>query len=238
MSDQHTTDSFLPDEQGVSSADGSAAVADLESLTELDLESLNKALGKEFKDVPTALKSIKDTFNFVGKAGNYRSTMETLTKTLGLSEDEVLKSMITNAGSAAKDTAPTKAAKKEDAQYLTREQYETDMFFAKNGDLEPHRTVLEALAKAKGVSVQEAASSDDFKPIFEKVKGFEEIQSKRTVLESNPRLGSVTNKLDEARKADEVSRAAARSGDHRSAMKAHQVAKRQAVDAVLESLES
>jgi len=35
--------------------------------TPLDLETLNKELGKDFKDVPTALKSLKDTQSFVGK---------------------------------------------------------------------------------------------------------------------------------------------------------------------------
>lgn len=56
------TDTTLSDAPQLSTADGNAAVAPALSLAEL-----NSTLGKQFKDVPTALKALKDTQSYVGK---------------------------------------------------------------------------------------------------------------------------------------------------------------------------
>lgn len=56
------TDPTLPDDAQLTSADGGAAVAETLSLAEL-----NSLLGKDFKDKATALKSVKDTYSYVGK---------------------------------------------------------------------------------------------------------------------------------------------------------------------------
>lgn len=56
------TDTTLPDAAHVTAPDGTAAVAPALSLAEL-----NSTLGKNFKDVPTALKALQDTQSFVGK---------------------------------------------------------------------------------------------------------------------------------------------------------------------------
>ena len=42
----------------------------------LTLENLNKTLGKEFKDIDTALKSLKETQDFVGEKGQKLSEAE------------------------------------------------------------------------------------------------------------------------------------------------------------------
>lgn len=56
------TDNTLTGDAQLTSADGGAAVAPALSLAEL-----NSTLGKDFKDVPTALKALKDTQSYVGK---------------------------------------------------------------------------------------------------------------------------------------------------------------------------
>lgn len=56
------TDPTLSDATHVDAADGGAAVAETLSLAEL-----NTLLGKDFKDKATALKSVKDTYAYVGK---------------------------------------------------------------------------------------------------------------------------------------------------------------------------
>ena len=56
------TDTTLSDAAHVTAADGNAAVAPA-----LTLAELNSTLGKDFKDVPTALKALKDTQSYVGK---------------------------------------------------------------------------------------------------------------------------------------------------------------------------
>jgi len=56
------TDTTLSDAAHVTAADGNAAVAPA-----LTLAELNSTLGKDFKDVPTALKALADTQSYVGK---------------------------------------------------------------------------------------------------------------------------------------------------------------------------
>lgn len=56
------TDLALSDPAQLTGADGGAAVAETLSLAEL-----NALLGKDFKDKATALKSVKDTYAYVGK---------------------------------------------------------------------------------------------------------------------------------------------------------------------------
>lgn len=50
----------------MSSGDAVEAVSSEAQAPALTLEQLNSALGKNFKDVETAVKSVKDTFSYVG----------------------------------------------------------------------------------------------------------------------------------------------------------------------------
>jgi len=84
---------------------------------------------------------------------------------------------------------------------VTKEQYLNDMFYAKNPQHEPLRDVIDSMAKAKGQSVAEVIESDPYKKVFESHTGYQESQSAKSVLETNPTLGKVRNKLDEARDA-------------------------------------
>jgi hypothetical protein len=113
----------------------------------LSLQELNSALNRTFKDRETALKSIKDTYAFVGK------------KSETVAQPEI-------------------------------QELRNELFFTKNPDLEGARPILEALAKANGQSLQDAAQSDVFKDTLSKIKGFDETQSKKTVMESSARIPS------------------------------------------------
>lgn len=62
MTDNPSPDT-LADGVHVASADGGGTVG----AAALSLEDLNKHLGADFKDVPTALRALKDTKDFVGK---------------------------------------------------------------------------------------------------------------------------------------------------------------------------
>lgn len=54
----------LPDAAHVEAAGGEAAVANADTLS---LQELNQILGKNFPDKAAALKSVKDTFSYVGR---------------------------------------------------------------------------------------------------------------------------------------------------------------------------
>lgn len=122
----------------------------------LSLNELNSYLGKNFKDKESALKSLKDTFSYVGKK--------------------------------TEDITP----KIDPNQFISREQYETDMFYSRNAEYSTPevREVIDAMAKAKGMSPKDVVNSDTFKAVFSKVKGYDDSQSLRSVLETNPRLAS------------------------------------------------
>lgn len=122
----------------------------------LTLNELNTFLGKNYKDKASALKSLQDTFSYVGRK--------------------------------VEDITP----KIDPNQFISREQYEQDMFYSRNAEYSTPevREVIDAMAKAKGMSPKDVVNSDTFKAVFSKVKGYDDSQSLRSVLETNPRLAS------------------------------------------------
>ena len=138
----------------------------------LTLDELNTFLGKNFKDKDSALKSLKDTFSYVGKK--------------------------------KEDITP----KIDPNQFISREQYETDMFYSRNAEYATPevREVIDAMAKAKGLSPKDVVSSDTFKAVFSKVKGYDESQSLKSVLETNPRLASTRDAFSQASEAYKAGR--------------------------------
>lgn len=133
----------------------------------MSLDELNGFLGKSYPSKEAALKSIKDTFSYVGKK----------------KED------------VAKEISPDK--------FITKEQYENDMFYAKNQQYNNDniREVIDAMAKSKGITIQEVVNSDSFKNIFTSVQGYNENQKLKSVLETNPRLNATKSAFTEAHKA-------------------------------------
>lgn len=128
----------------------------------LSLTELNALLGKNYPTKEAAMKSVKDTFSFVGKKVE---------------------------------------PKIDPSQFISREQYESDMFYSKNPELNSPeiKEIIDAMAKAQGVKPQDVVNKDSFKAVFSKVKGYDESQNVRSVLESNPRLSSSRDSLTQAR---------------------------------------
>lgn len=82
-----------------------------------------------------------------------------------------------------------------------RQRVEISDFYAENSDMKPHKDLIETFATAKGISRDEVVKDEEFKGLIGKLKIADEVQSSKSVLESNPRLGLVRNKIDEAREA-------------------------------------
>lgn len=138
-----------------------------EAAESLSLAELNQALGKNYKDKATALKSFQDTFAFVGK------------------RKEDLKPEI------------------DPSQFISRDQYETDLFYSKNSkyDTPETRRVIDAIAKAENLKPSDVVQSDTFKSLFSKVEGYDQFQSEKSVLETNPRLASTKDSFTRAAEA-------------------------------------
>lgn len=150
------------------SAPGASDSQPTKEVENLSLEELNKFLGKNYPNKDTALKSLKDTFSYVGKK---------------------------------KDTVVKEAF--DENKFISREQYEEDMFFSKRQELSnPEiKDVLKSMAKANNVTVQEAAELDSFKKVFGAFKGYSETQNLKSVLETNPRIAQTKSTMQEAREA-------------------------------------
>lgn len=76
-----------PDETHVISPDDKGTVGNVSDANNLILDELNSLLGKNFKDKATALKSVKDTYSYVGKR------KEDITKELSSGTENVTKEL-------------------------------------------------------------------------------------------------------------------------------------------------
>lgn len=184
--------------------------------SQLSLEKLNEVLGKDFKDVDTALKSVKDTFTFVGKRDEISQTVKDIAKTTGKDETtllEQLKSMSdtpkTEATTSTPEDAVSAALAKMQADFeeyknsTAAEKAETE-FFSKNSQYENIKNYIKPLKASsdfKDMSWSEFAETDVVKNLMETYNTANEAQSKKSVVESNPRIGAANDKMTNARTA-------------------------------------
>jgi len=149
----------------------------------LTLDQLNTQLKTQYKTLDEAVKGLIETKNYVGKAGAVEKEYKALKDSLGQNTGE----------------------------FITKEQYEQDLFYSKHSDLEPYKDIINARAKDLGVRPADAIESDpSLKQTLEKLRGFDKTESAKSVLMSNQRLGQVTDNLEKAQKAQAA-------GDHRTA---------------------
>lgn len=92
----------------------------------LTLQEINDALGKNFKDKTTALKAFKDTFSYVGKAGQVEKELTDARKKL----DE-------------KDSALSEI-----------KGIKEELFYSKNSQYEPYRTIISKMGTNPAEVVQ------------------------------------------------------------------------------------
>ncbi len=136
----------------------------------MTLAELQAALGKTFPTKEAALKSIKDTYSYVGK------------KTA-----DIEKEVITKLGDAAK----TDTLSREIAELRKERFYDKNPQFA-----DPS---IRKFIESTGKNPSEVVESPEFKDIFAKISGYDETQKLKTVLETNPRLASSRDSLTKAR---------------------------------------
>lgn len=185
---------------------------------------LGQVLGKKFDSDDVALKSVKDTYSFVGKAGNYQKHMKVLTQKFGTDELGVLNKLESlSMENAQENVAPQQDTSLASVVQNLQAQLEETTFFAENPDLKEHKDLLKEIRGTSGKSYQDVVQMPAFKSLFEKARAADEMERSKSVLQSNPRLGQVRDKLSEAREA-------ANSGNI-------EVARKSAVGAVLDAFE-
>lgn len=139
---------------------------------EITLAELNATLGKTFPDKETALRSIVDTNSYVGRK------KEDI-------EREVL-SRVHNTEETAKLTKQVEDMRK-------------DMFYRDNPNYA--KPEVRAMIEKFGGNPIEVVAQPEFKTIFDKITGYDEVQNRKTVLESNPRIVQSRDVLTKATEA-------------------------------------
>lgn len=178
MNEENTTSFGLPGDTHVIPSDpneavgnvpaGSSANAAASVVEAMTLTELNQHLGKAFPTKEAALKSIADTFSYVGKK-----------------KEDIEKEVLAR--------VPTQT---DPAIVKELENIRKDMFYKDNPQYaDPNvRAIIEKL----GSNPSEVTSRPEFQTIFEKVKGYDESQKLKTVLDSNPRLATSRDALGKA----------------------------------------
>lgn len=149
-------------------------------------------------------------------------TLEELNKHLGKRFTDkgaalkALKDTYEFVGTRKADLENLAASKTEGVERELRELKE-NLFYEKNPKLKEYRAVISKL----GSNPEEVVNSAEFKAVLDKAVGYDESQTLKTVLQSNPRIQSSTNKLSQASEAMKQGR--------------HEDASSQAAKAVMES---
>lgn len=196
--DETVPQDSVPKEVDVASVEGDEKVSTVAEAGNSDVvNKINETLGRNYKDIDSALKGIKETYDYVGKPKVEGKTDETSSTVDG---DERFTKM------------------------------EEDLFYLRNKEYEPYKAVIRKM----GGNPAEVVGSDEFQTLYEKAKGYDESQSVKSVLHSNPRLGVVKDKMTSAR---EKLSAADKAGDSITQQRIVDEASKDAVSAVLEAFE-
>jgi hypothetical protein len=231
-----TTPEALTDEVELDSSVGEGA----EQSDSITLASLRETLGKDFKDVDGALKSLKDTYSYVGSQAQYREKVGALATALGTDEAGVLATIDNlmqeiNEGEQVQEVTPESTQDR--GGFVSKEQYQEDMFFSKHDDISTIREELSTLKERFGSdqSWDEFVGSERAQKLITPINGYREMEAQKSVLESNPRIGSATDKLSDAQKNLRESQERANAGDVAGSNQAANAAREGAVGSVIEA---
>lgn len=142
------------------------------------VEVVNETLGTNFKDDETALRTLKERDDYLnqlrGSFGKFSPVLERLKAQHG-GEEGAIKFMedLTKKNdpiAPAPAAAPAAAAQPtvDPSQFVPRDQYERDNFFAANPALKSHEVILEGLKlKFPDKSWAELAGLPEFKPVLD-----------------------------------------------------------------------
>jgi hypothetical protein len=167
---QDLTSGTIPSDADITSVDGSEAVEGAQE-SGFTLAELNTQLGKEFKNKDAALKALKDTFSFVGKAGQQK----------------------------APEATPQPKADAATPKYATKDEVENMFFYRDNPQFAEHREILESLAATKKIPLSEVIKDSSFSSIFEKAQEGDKARNSKSVVQSGSRLGVSSDVVKEAR---------------------------------------
>lgn len=199
MSEQkdNLNNSALPGDNGVGSSGGEGSASTPGTIAKV----LSELTGKSFSDDETALKSVKDTFNAVGKSGKAISALEAVQQARGVNADEAAKIIM----DSISNPNPNPIQPIDADKFVTKEEFTKSEFFSKPENQVYNtpgtKELLESLQKGTGKTLSEVVEMPSFKDLF--TKSQEQTERSKSVLHSNPRLGAANDKISEARTAQQ-----------------------------------
>ena len=193
MQESNPSQETVTGELNVSSAEG------LENASLAVKDVLSETLGRKFDSDEVALKSVKETFDYVGKAGKYAKAVQAVAKSRGVSEDEAVKIIMDS--SQPEVIQPQQAPAVDTNKFVSREEFEEKTFYAENKDYTPFKEIISALRTQTGKPLSEVVELDSFKSVYTKSQAADEMERTKSVLTTNPRLGQATDKLSQAKDA-------------------------------------
>lgn len=213
-----TTKETLAETTDVIASDGSKAASEPASLKDI----LGKELGKQFPNDETALKAVKDTFKYVGEMPKLKGAMLALKQKFNVTDDNEAIRMLEEKVTPAAASQGTSSSP--DELKALSDKVDRVTFYGENQQYKAHEKLIESLHASTGKSRSEIVADETYKEVLEKVQAADEAKNRKSVLQSNPRLGQAGTKLEEARTA-------LKAGDEAGA-------RRSAVGAVLEAYET
>ena len=245
--DTITPEETLADEPGTSSAAGEGADSPVvdEALKGAEgekslVDKVYETTGKKFASETEALKSIKYTSNYVGDIGGL---VKGVMDNKGVSRQDAVKFVQDKMSEAppadlpTSETPPPPPPEIDTSQFVPRSEFdEANYYTTEEGSAnKPHKAIIDAF-KSKpehaGKSIPDVIASDEeLRNTLEKSKAHDEAEGSKSVLQSNPRLGVVQDKLTQSK---ESAKKFKETGDPAH----HEQAKTDAVDAVLETMQT
>lgn len=165
---EHRPEETVSDVSQLSTPEGSSEGSEMSPAEEqFTLSELKTALGRDYSSKDEALKALKETFSYVGKAGQLEKELELRTKELA---------------AATTPSATSGLAKQVDE--LSRE-LKAIKFYEANPALKEHADIISAL----GPNPEEAIKSPAWRKISEHLTGGT-TEQRPSVMPSSPRISS------------------------------------------------
>jgi hypothetical protein len=134
---------------------------------------------------------------------------------------------------AVKDTFSYVGKKKEDVakevaqtntkDFVSRAEFEEATFYAKHPEYENYKGIISSLKATSNKPLSEVVKDENFKAVYDKAVAFDKTEKSKSILQTNPRLGQITDNMSKAKDA-------VLKGDMRTA-------KKSAIAAVLDAYE-
>lgn len=161
-------------------------------------EALGKVLGKEFPDVPSAVKSARDTFKFVGESGEARKALQTVMETKGFKTPKEAVDFVMAALKSAEPATPIVEKKPEidPKQFVSRAEFDKQSFYGAHPELKGHEKLVETYVKANpDTSRDDILKMDDFKEAF----GALSVAKQKSILHSDSKVTVARDNMEKAK---------------------------------------